>query len=337
MLKLRYFTYCLIVVFIVSMPAQAQFGFSYEKNTFINYFNCLGIYAGTSLSRGEKVWLFSSGQIPTVVKIVHVIGAKEAEKRFKVLGFDKVYSDKLLSAELGCVHSFRGDMPESLARMSPEPKNSFSLGLAIRGLPASAWISRGKGDSVSMNIKNNPYLGLVRPFVTDACYAPDSLIRVKKFPIRKGRAIIQLDIGKVKKLGPEKRKQKIEEEMQQQERIYKKWAWPKYKQSILKELEKKDYVESVEICGFFLDGKRVLKEMKISRSTGVEERVDTAPDLNTDNWEDTTDNAIGFISLNEGKDWDVLLVDGGWEGINYSIQQLNGSVVHYERYLYTYH
>ena len=159
MLKFRYFIFCLSVVFIASMSAHAQFEFSYEKNTFINYFNCLGIYSGTSLNRGEKVWLFSSGQIPTVVKIVHVIGAKEAEKRFDVLGFDRVYNDKLLWAELGCVHSFRGDMPESLARMTPEPKNS-DLGLAIRGLPASAWISRGKGDSVAMNIKNNPYLKL---------------------------------------------------------------------------------------------------------------------------------------------------------------------------------
>ncbi len=337
MLKFRYFIFCLSVVFIASMPALAQFEFSYEKNTFINFFNCLGIYSGTSLDRGEKVWLFSSGQAPTVVKIVHVIGAKEAEKRFDVLGFDRVFSDKLLWAEFGCVHSFRGDMPGSLARMSPEPKNSDSLGLAIRGLPASAWISTGKGVSVSMNIKNNPYLRTVRPLVTDACYAPDSLIRVKKFPIRKGRAIIQLDIGKVKKLSPEKRKQKIEEEMQQKERIYQKWAWPKYKKEILKELEKKNFVESVEICRFFLDGKRVLKEMKISRSTGVEERVETAPDLNTDNWADTTDSAVGFISLNEGKDWDVILVDVGWEGIYYSIEQLNGSAVHYKRYLYTYH
>lgn len=319
------------------MPAHAQLGFAYEKNTFIDYFSCLGIYPGTSLNRGEKVWLFSSGQIPRVVKIAHVIGAAEAEKRFNVLGFDRVYSDKLLWAKLGCVHSFRGDMPESLVRISPESKNSDSLGLAIRGLPAGAWISRGKGDSVPMNIKNNPYLRLVRPLVTNACYAPDSLIRMREFPIQKGRAIIQLDIGKVKKVGAEKRKQKIEEEMQQAENIYQKWAWPKYKKSIRKELEKKDFVESVEICRFFLDGKRVLKEIKISRSTGVEERIDIPTDLNTDNWADTTDSAIGFISLNKGKDWDVILVDAGWEGIYYSIQQLNGSAVHYERSLYTFH
>jgi hypothetical protein len=81
----------------------------------------------------------------------------------------------------------------------------------------------------------------------------------------------------------------------------------------------------------------VVKAEKISRRTGVDERVDTAPDLNTENWADTTTSAIGFISLNEGKDWDVLLVDGGWEGINYSIQRLDDSIVHYSRSLYTHH
>lgn len=69
----------------------------------------------------------------------------------------------------------------------------------------------------------------------------------------------------------------------------------------------------------------------------MEERVETAPDLNTDNWADTTNSAIGFISLNEGKDWDGLFVDVGWEGIGYSIERLNGSVELFNYSLYTYH
>jgi hypothetical protein len=228
-------------------------------------------------------------------------------------------------------------MPESLARVAPEPEDSSSIGFAIRGLPAGAWIAEGRGDSVAMSVKDNPYLGLVRHLVTDTCYVPDSLIRVRQFPVRKGRAIVQLDIWKVKKVSPEKRKQNIEEEMRRVESVYAKWAWPEAKKKKLEKLERKDYVESVEICRFFLDEKGVLKAEKISRRTGVDERVDTAPDLNTDIWADTTTSAIGFISLNEGKDWDVLLVDVGWEGINYSIQRLNDSVVHYSRSLYTYH
>ncbi|MHB1292381.1 MAG: hypothetical protein ACYCY5_09365, partial [Sulfuricella sp.] len=231
--KLRYFAFCVNFVFVASVPAQAEVEFSYGKNTFINYWSCLGIYPGTSLGLGEKVWIFSKDISPTLGKVVHVTPAANAKKRFDDLGFDKVYKDKPLWAEIGCAHSFRGDMPVSLAQVAPEPRGSDALGFAIRGLPAGAWIAEGKGDSVAMGVKDNPYVGLVRHLVTDACYVPDSLIRVKQFPIQKGRAIIQLDIGKVKKLSPEKRKQKIEEEMRQTERIYAKWAWPEYKKKTL--------------------------------------------------------------------------------------------------------
>lgn len=332
--KLRYFAFCVSVVFVASVPAQAEVEFSYDKNTFINYNNCLGIYPGTSLGLEEKVWIFSKNLSPMIGKVVHVIPAMEAKKKFDALGVTKVAQDKPLWAEIGCAFQFRGDMPESLARVNPD---SGGIGFAIRGLPEDAWIAEGKGDSVAMGVKDNPYVEVVRHLVTDACYAPYSLIRVKQFPIQEGRAIVQLDIGKVKKLSPENRRLKIEEELRRAEEQYYKWAWPEQKKKTLERLEKKDYVESVEICRFFLDEKRVLKEDKISRSTGVDERVDTAPDLNTDNWADTTDSAIGFISLNEGKDWDALLVDVGWEGINYSIERLNGSVVYYSRSLYTYH
>ncbi len=335
--KLRYFAFCVSIVFVVSVPAQAEVEFSYYGNTFINYGSCLGLYPEASLRLDEKVWIFSKDLSPTLGKVVHVIPAADAKKKFDDLGFDKVYKDKPLWAEIRCAHSFRGDMPVSLAQVAPEPKDSDALGFAIRGLPAGAWIANGKGESVAMDVKGNPYVGLVRNFDTDACYAPDSLIRVRQFPIRNGRAIFQLDIGKIQKVSPEKRKQKIEEEMRRVESVYAKWAWPEYKKKTLEKLERKDFFESVEICRFFLDEKRVLIAEKISRTTGVDERVDTAPDLNTDNWADTTASAIGFISLNEGKDWDVLLVDVGWEGINYVIQRLNGSVVHYNRNLYTYH
>ena len=335
--KRRFSAFCVCVVLAASVLAQVEAEFSYDKNTFINYHNCLGIYPGTSLALKEKAWIFSSGLSPVLGEVVHIIPAAKAQKKFDDLGFDKVWDDKPLWAEIGCAHSFRGDMPESLARVTPEPGDSFGLGFAIRGLPAGAWIAEGQGDSVSMGVKDNPYVELVRHLVTDACYVPDSLIRVKQFPVRKGRAIVQLDIGKVKKVSPEKKKQNIEEEMRRAERVYAKWAWPEYKKKELEKLERIDFVESVEICRFFLDEKRVVKVEKISRRTDVDERVDTAPDLNTDNWADTTTSAIGFISLNEGKDWDVLLVDEGWEGINYSIQRLDDSIVHYGRSLYTHH
>ena len=333
--KFRFFVFSVCIVFVASASAQAKDKFSYGKNTFINYYSCLGIYPGTTLRLQENVWIFSLDLPPVHAKVTHVIPAMEAQKKFDALGFIKVYEDKHLWAEIGCAHSYRGDMPEALAQVTPESQDS--IGFAIRGLPADAWISKGKGESVSMDVKNNPYVESVRHLVTEACYAPDALVRAMRFPIRQGREITQLDIGKVKLFSSKRRKQIIDEEMKQAERGYHKWAWPEEKKRVLVKLESKNYVESVEICRFLLDGKRVLKSEKISRSTGVDERVDTSPELDTNNWADTTDSAIGFISLNEGKVWDGLFVDVGFEGINYSIERLNNSVDQYSRSLYTHH
>src|SRR5450759_496267 len=169
--KLRYFAFCVSIVFVASVPAQAEVEFSYDKNTFINYWSCLGIYPGTSLGLGEKVWIFSMDQSPMIGKVVHVIQAAEAQKKFDALGCDKAHKDKPLWAEIGCAQSYRGDMPESLARVAPEPKNSDALGFAIRGLPEDAWIAGGKSDSVALDVKDNPFVESVRNQVTDDCFS----------------------------------------------------------------------------------------------------------------------------------------------------------------------
>ena len=333
--KLRYFAFCASIFFVASVPAQAEVEFSYDKNTFINYWSCLGIYPGTSLGLGEKVWFFSKDQSPTIGKVALVIPAADAKKRFDALGFDKVYDDKHLWAEIGCAHYFRGDMPESLARVAPEPTHSSSIGFAIRGLPESAWIAGGKGESVAMDVKDNPYVESVRHLVTDACYAPDSLVRVKQFPIRKGRAIVQLDIGKVKKVSAE-RESRISKRKCGASKVYTPSGHGRNIRRNWKSWKKRTSLSPLRFAGFSWMKSGCSRTRKFTLY-GVDERVDTAPIWNTHNGADTTTSAIGFISLNEGKDWDALFVDEGWEGINYSIQRLNDSVVHYNRSLYTYH
>lgn len=293
---LKYIVFCVVIV--ATTPIHAEGEFSYEKNTFINYWSCLGVYPGTSLELGEWVWLFSMKMPPVIAKVVHTIPAAEAKMRFDTLGFDKVYKDKPLWGKIRCVHSFRGDIPATLAQVAPDAKESDALGFAIRGLPAGALVAGGKGEVVTMGLKDNPYVGLVSHLVTGACYAPDSLVRVIMFPISKGRAIVQLDIGKGKKLNREKRKQKIDEEIKYAEWLYSKSTWPEQKKRVLQELESKKFFESVEICRFFIEGKRVLKADNISRRVDVEERVDTRIDLDNESWATTTDSAIGFVSLN---------------------------------------
>ena len=62
--KLRYFAFCVSIVLVASVPAHAEVEFSYAKNTFINYWSCLGIYPGNFLKTEEKVWMFSKDQPP---------------------------------------------------------------------------------------------------------------------------------------------------------------------------------------------------------------------------------------------------------------------------------
>lgn len=336
--KLRLFVLCASMFIVLSRPALADTGFSYVKNAFIKYYECLGVYPGTSLKLQEDVWIFSLDKSPKRARISQVVLFAEAKKRLDEVGIRKASEDKQLWAKIGCANSFSGDRPEAVAQVTPEPTDSWAAGFAIRNLPAGAWIAGGKGESVSLEMKDNPFVKAVRHLVTDTCYAPDSLIRVKQFPVQgHGRAITQLDIGKVKKFSPEKRRQVIEEKMQLAEEYSSKRTWPDEKKRVLEELERKVNMESVDICRFYLDGNRVLKSENIFRSTGEDERVDTPTDLDADNWADTTDSPIGFISLNEGKDWDALFVDVGFEGILYSILRLNDSVEQYRHALYTSH
>jgi hypothetical protein len=78
--KLRYFAFCASVVLGASVPAQAEVELSYDKNTFINYWSCLGIYPGTFLALEEKVWIFSKDISPMIGKVVHVIPAADAQR-----------------------------------------------------------------------------------------------------------------------------------------------------------------------------------------------------------------------------------------------------------------
>lgn len=312
-----------------SSPAlTAVAGFTYDTNTFVIYNDCLGVYPGASLQPQEEVWSFAP---PTQGRVTRVIPAATAREKLEKMGFRTKAEDPDLAAELGCAFWFRADSPLWLAQVS-HGSEGIGVGLAIRNLPAKAWIARGGGESAPMALTDNPYVATVRHLTTPVCLAPDSLVRMRKFPVHKEREIIQLDIGKLKYLSPETRKQKIAAELQRREDQYYKWAWPEYKQEILAELEKKDFVESAEICRFYLDGSHILGAKNFSRQVG-DESNGYVDQFDSESWADTFDEAIGFISLNEGQDWDVLRVDESFEVIDYAIERADGSIKHFSKFL----
>lgn len=302
-------------------PASTAFaGFTYDTNTFVIYNDCLGVYPGASLQPQEEIWSFAP---PVQGRVTRVIPAKAAQEKLEKMGYRTKAEDPDLAAELNCAFWFRADLPLSLAQVSHGPEG-IGVGLAIRNLPAKAWIAQGSGKSVPAALTDNPYVATVRHLTTPACLAPDSLVRMRKFPVHEGREIIQLDIGKLKYLSPEARKQKIAAELQRREGQYYKWAWPKYKKEVLAELEKEDFVESAEICRFYLDGSHILGVKNFTRQFG-DESNGYVDEFDSKSWADTFDEAIGFVSLNEGLDWDVLRVDVGFDVIDYSIERADGS------------
>lgn len=312
-----------------SSPAlTAVAGFTYDTNTFVIYNDCLGVYPGATLQPQEEIWSFAP---PTQGRVTRVIPAAAAREKLEKMGFRAIAKDPDLAAELGCAFQFRADLPLSLAQVS-HGQNGIGVGLAIRNMPAKAWIAQGGGESVPMALTDNPYVATVRHLTTPACLAPDSLVRMRRFPVHKGREIIQLDIGKLKYLSPEARKQKIAAELQRREAQYYKWAWPEYKQEVLAELEKKDFVESAEICRFYLDGSHILGVKNFTRQFG-DESNGYVDQFDSKSWADTFDRAIGFVSLNEGQDWDVLRVDVGFDVIEYSIERSDGSIKHFSQSL----
>jgi len=310
-------------------PTSTTFaGFTYDKNTFVIYNDCLGVYPGTSLQLQEEIWSFAP---PMQGRVTRVIPAKTALEKLQKMGFASAAKDPDLAAEFHCAIQFRADLPLSLAQVTHGPKG-IGVGLAIRNLPAKAWIARGGGESAPMALTDNPYVATVRHLTTSACLAADSLVHIRKFPVHEGREIIQLDIGKLKYSSPETRKQKIAAELQRREDQYYKSAWPEYKLKILAKLEKKDFVDSAEICRFYLDGSHILGVKKFTRQFG-DESNGYVDEFDSKSWADTFDKAIGFISLNEGQEWDVLSVDVGFDEIYYSIERPDGSIKHFSHSL----
>lgn len=311
------FSICVGVVPIASMPVQAADGFSYEKNTSMEESNHVSFPLGTPLVLKEKFWRFLSkkerdhGPPLSTGEISHITPVAKVPALF--------VDGRLVDERVG--------MYETLAMLIPEYKNSF--GFAIRGLPAGTWALQGLGEPVFMTVKDNPYVELVRRLTTDACLASDSTVQVRKSSMPNGREIVKLSIGKAKKVSLEKRRQIIENETREFERQYIAGyleSVPEYKKKRIDKIERKEHFESAKICQFYLDGKRVLKEEHISRIAGPTPHG-YMMELDGDNWIDWREDSLGFISMDEGKNWDMLRFVYGFESVNYMIHSLDNSSI----------
>jgi hypothetical protein len=319
--------------------------FSYKDNVFDNNQGCVGIQRGQSLTLNEEVMILLRDGPHTTGKVVGFVPMAKAKEMFSaplVDGTwprDNIRNDKPLWEEIGCFDTLSAGDDGYTAIAKIKIMTDDPYGIAIRGLPASAWVLSGLGKPVPMAVKDNPYVELVR-HLTGACYAPDSRIEVSKTKELNGRSITQLVIGNMKKVSPEKREQLVKEQWELRTKEYfsdrNKAHWeqhPGYKKERLEKIDSEikgtDFLESADICRFFLDGKRILK-------TDVR-RVESGPhpswgnlQYDSSQWPFLRESSLGFISLDEGKNWDAVFMAYGMETTNFMIQSLDSaSVTHY--------
>lgn len=321
--------------------------FSYKDNVFEIKQGCVGIQKGQSLTLNEEVLVFLRGAPHTTGKVVGFVPMAKAKKMFSVPLVDGkwwprdiISKDKPLWEEIGCFDTLSAGDDGYTAIAKIKIMTDDPYGIVIRGLPADAWIYSGLGKPVAMAVKDNPYVALVRHLVTDACYAPHSIVEISKSNELNGRSIVQLVIGRGKKVSPERREQLMKAEWEQEseqyvnERSREHWLrFPDYKKEQLEKIDRKikgkDYFESANVCRYLLDGKRVLKADTISVESGPHP---SWGDLQYDSsqWPFLREDSLAFISLDEGKNWDAIFMAYGMETTNFMIQSLaSAPVTHY--------
>jgi hypothetical protein len=99
-------------------------------------------------------------------------------------------------------------------------------------------------------------------------------------------------------------------------------------------------IKRISIRRFFLIDGRLAASEKYERESGVEERIDTGgPELTYQNWSRSeTEETVAFISRDEGRSWERMSTNGGFEGIHWIVQSLREGLPQlFHRWLYTVH
>lgn len=99
-------------------------------------------------------------------------------------------------------------------------------------------------------------------------------------------------------------------------------------------------IERIAIRRFFLIDGRLAASEAYERESGVEERVDTAPpELTYENWSRSdTGETAAFVSRDEGRSWERVSIDSGFEGIHWIVQAVREGLPEiFHRWLYTHH
>ena len=276
----------------------------FALHTFVGGDGCLAVHEGQRLEQGDPVLVFEAGKPERAGRVSYVFNADSAKRIFRERGFNSVYSDTGLWNRIGCYWGFKGDPPPLIARYEGSDIDAEGSPLAIQGLPPSAQVLGGNGSSLGPS-ELDALDAQLAPSLPKA-FAGGKVLRFgRRYGSGRGRELIEVFLGiptyNTAGTGPQ--------------------------------------IDSIQVCRLFLHNGRVLALQRFSRASGREEHVDLEPpQLDKSNWFLTSEETLGYLSLDGGATWVRLSIDVGFEGINWAISRLEGSMPQvWSSYLYTPH
>ena len=281
----------------------------FASHAFIAMDECVAVGTGQTLKTGDRVSTFEAGQPVSERRIMDVVDADSAKPVFDRLHFQGVYGDKPLWGRIGCFWGLRAfAAPFRLAHLDPEGAPAADDGsgapLVIEGLAATAIRIGSDGSPLD--------------------------------PAELGRLKIQLDSSSRREFSGAKtlcagiRYHPVEGHTLTE--VY--FGYPFYHRGI-----GEAPIDSIHILRLVLHNGREISFQQWIRISGQEEHVDQEPpQLDENNWWQTSVETLGFLSLDGGRSWLRLDRDGGFEGIDWAVWRLSGEdQLLWDLYLYTAH
>ena len=262
---------------------------------------CVAIEEGRSVDRGARLLALAPGKKPTVVTIEELRSWTGPSYG----GPPRPRTD-CTSWFQEAVMDASGDRAvsvKSLARVSSAPDDGDAF-FALAPQPARIIIA-GSPRPVSP-AEGRRLLTAVRRSLPASWAPARTLVRAQRYGPTRGHQVIELSVG-----------------------------WPtRNARSVTPP------IQHVAIRRFFLVDGRLAASEDYERTSGVEERVDTAaPELTDDNWSvRATETTLAFVSSDDGASWERLSTNVGFETTIWVVQLLReGMPVMFRRDLYTHH
>lgn len=282
------------------------------SHAFVGLEGCLAVPGGARLEAGHRVLIFEAHKPARAGRVGYVVTSDSAKQVFEEGGqssrrrFDEVYRNRALWNRIGCWWSLRDyDAPFSLAHYEMDDGTpGGGCPLAIHGAPDSALVAGGDGAPLGAD-ELAALRERVMPFAPGGFSRSKLLLAGYRYRSGPRHELTELFLGK-----------------------------PAYNTRGVGAP-----IDSIEICRVFLDNARVLAVETFSRASGAEEHVDLEPpQLDENNWFLSTEETLGFLSVDDGGTWSRLSIDIGFEGISWRISRLSeGSPQGWGYYLYTAH